>query len=139
MIDWVLSVGVHETTLLLENLKLMTAGRMRDIFFRHIIAIEIPCSFKLPLIYTHVNNPIKKKKTLIYQKGKNYMKVGMELVKKRKNWGEKRAWQMTMINHIIYMCTNVMRKPAIVCNQYTLLKHLKYFKLKIFKLSFSIN
>lgn len=67
------------------------------------------------------------------------MKVGMELVKKRKNWGEKRAWQMTMINHIIYMCTNIMRKPAIVCHQYTLLKYLKYFKLKIFKLSFSIN
>lgn len=38
----------------------MTAGGMRDIFFCHIIAIKMPCSFKLPLIYTRVNNPIKK-------------------------------------------------------------------------------
>lgn len=65
----------------------------------------MPCSFKLPLIYTHVNTI---KNTLVYQKVKNYMKVRMELVKKRKKWGEKRAWQMTMINHIIYMCTNIM-------------------------------
>lgn len=64
------------------------------------------------------------------------MKVGMELVKKRKNWGEKRAWQMTMTNHIIYMCTNIMMKPATVYNQYMLLKHLKYFKLKIFVILF---
>lgn len=49
----------------------------------------MPGSFKLPPIYTQVNNTIKS--TLVYQKVKNCMKVRMELVKKREEVGSEES------------------------------------------------